>query len=120
MILSLVGCATTRLGTFTNDYWYVVGVEDDVEVQANQIPAELDYWYIRINNLSDTDYHVLVDWRTMDYEKHITPGWILVPAHQWRDIGYFKQREWLFDGKKLQLNDAVIKVESIELEEVQK
>ena len=116
-LLSLTGCATTRLGQYDND-WYVVGINEDVEVQANQVYGKLDTWYIRINNLSELDYDVLVEWRTVDYANFVFPGWVRVPAGQFRNIGYFQQQEWELDGKKLNLEDGMIKVESVEIEEV--
>jgi len=119
-ILSLYGCATTgRLGEYDNN-WYVVGVNGDVEVQANHVTNKLDMWFIRIVNMSTKDYNVYVDWRTMDYKSHVYQGWILVPVGQIRNIGYFQYEPWIIDGTVLPLDDAVIKVEGVELEEVEK
>ena len=117
VLLTLTGCATTRIGQYDND-WYVVGTNNDVEVQANQVSGKLDIWYVRIVNLSELDYDVLVGWRTMDYTNFVFQGWVRVPAGQFRNIGHFEQQLWELNGEKLNLEDGMIKVDSIEIEEV--
>ena len=114
ILLSLVGCATTRIGQY-DDAWYVVGTNKDIEVQANQVSGKLDIWYIRIVNLGETDYDVLVEWRTIDYANYVFQGWVRVPAYQFRGIGYFEQQVWELNGEKFDISDGMIKVESVEI-----
>lgn len=116
VLLALTGCATTPLGTYEND-WYVVGYEDPVEVQAKQLTQrERDTWLIRIVNESDDDQSVLIDWRTLDYANYTNRGWINVPSNSIRDIGYFEQQIWSLQGKSFLFHDAMIRIDSIEVQ----